>query len=63
MDTWKAAVIGTAIIWAAELISVSIVLAGTGYFAELLPILAGGAAANIIIIAGPRQGKSCSDNR
>ncbi len=54
MDKLSAIVVATAIIWAAEIIAISIILAGTPYFGPLLPIIAGGAAVNIIIVASAR---------
>ncbi len=55
MKPWNAAIIGTAIIWAGVVIATGIVLAGTGYFGQLIPILGGGAAGNLIVLAGARN--------
>ncbi|MCM2466632.1 hypothetical protein [Methanoculleus oceani] len=52
MKAWNAAILGTAIIWAGVIIATGIVLAGTGYFGLLIPILGGGAAGNLIVVAG-----------
>jgi hypothetical protein len=54
-----AVVIGLAIIWTAVILGSSMILEGTGYFAELLPILGGGAAASVIVVGGGlRRGRS-----
>ncbi|HOI12737.1 MAG TPA: hypothetical protein PLG75_02710 [Methanoculleus sp.] len=55
MKTWNAVVLGTAIIWAGVIIATALVLAGTGYFGQLIPILGGGAAGNLIVVAGARN--------
>lgn len=46
------AIIAIAIIWASVIIATAMVLAGTPYFPQLLPILGGGSAASIIILGG-----------
>jgi len=55
MKAWYAAILGTAIIWAGVIIATALVLAGTGYFGQLIPILGGGAAGNLIVVAGARN--------
>ena len=55
MKAWNAAILGTAIIWAGVIIAVALLLAGTGYFSQLIPILGGGAAGNLIVVAGARN--------
>jgi hypothetical protein len=52
MKAWNAAILGTVIIWAGVIIATALVLAGTGYFGQLIPILGGGAAGNLIVLAG-----------
>jgi hypothetical protein len=42
MKAWNAAILGTVIIWAGVIIATALVLAGTGYFGQLIPILGGG---------------------
>ncbi len=54
MKAWNAAIIGTAIIWAGTIVATTFLLAGTDYFSPLIPILGGGAAGNIIVLAGAK---------
>lgn len=56
IKAWNAAILGTAIIWGGTIIATAFLLAGTQEFALLLPILAGGAAGNLIVLAGARRG-------
>ncbi len=42
--------IGAVIVWAGILLSSAVLLAGSGVFAELLPILAGGAVWFVLIV-------------
>jgi len=51
---WNAAIIGTAIIWASVIIASAFILSGTGCFSMLIPILGGGAAGSLIVLAGAR---------
>jgi hypothetical protein len=44
--------IGAAIVWAAIFIALAIVLSGTVYFAQVLPILSGGAVYFILLVPG-----------
>lgn len=41
--------LGISIIWAAVIFGSAVVLKGTNYFSQLLPILAGGAAGSLIV--------------
>ena len=41
-----------AIIWAAVIIASAFILKDTVYFAQILPILGGGAAGSIVVLAG-----------
>ncbi len=50
-------IIAIAIIWAAVIVAASMVLAGTPYWGQMLPILGGGAAATIIVLGGTRRGE------
>lgn len=55
MKAWNAAILGTAIIWAGTIFATAFLLLGTGYFGSLIPILGGGAAGNLIVLAGARS--------
>jgi hypothetical protein len=55
MKAWNAAILGTVIIWAGVIIATALVLAGTGYFGQLIPIFGGGAAGNLIVLAGAKN--------
>ena len=55
MKAWNAAIFGTSIIWAGVIIAVALLLAGTGYFGQLIPILTGGVAGNLIVLAGAKN--------
>lgn len=46
-----AIIIGNAIIWGAVILATSFKLKGTDHFADLLPILMGGAGGSFIIVA------------
>lgn len=48
-------VVATAILWAGEIVAMTVLLAGTEYILPAVIILAGGGAVNILIIAGTRQ--------
>ena len=52
------AIILVAVIWAVVIFAAAGVLKGTPYWARLLPILGGGAAATIIILGGIRAKKN-----
>jgi malic enzyme len=54
MKAWNAAILGTAIIWAGVIIATAFLLAGTDCFGPLIPILGGGAAGSLIVLAGAR---------
>ncbi len=58
MQKFNAAIIGIALIWAAVLIASAIVLEGTPYFSQLLPVLSGGAATSIIVLGASRPKKN-----
>ncbi len=45
-------VIANAIIWAAVIFASVMVLQGTEYWGRMIPILGGGAAATLIVVAG-----------
>jgi len=45
-------VISSVIVWVAILLSAAMILQGTAYFGELLPILGGGAAWFVVIAPG-----------
>jgi malic enzyme len=55
IKAWNAAILGTAIIWAGVIITTAFLLAGTDYFGSLIPILGGGAAGNLIVVAGAKR--------
>ncbi|MDV2482229.1 hypothetical protein F8E02_09510 [Methanoculleus sp. Wushi-C6] len=55
MNAWSAAILGTAIIWAAAIMTTAFLLLGTDYFGPLIPILGGGAAGNLIVLAGAKS--------
>ncbi|WP_301662693.1 hypothetical protein [Methanoculleus frigidifontis] len=55
MKAWDAAILGTAIIWAGTIVAAALLLAGTDCFGPLIPILGGGAAGNLIVLAGARS--------
>ncbi len=57
MQKFDAGIIGVAIIWAAVLAASAIVLKGTPYFSQMLPILGGGSAASIIVLGASRTQK------
>jgi hypothetical protein len=44
--------VGAAIVWAGILLAAAVMLAGTPYFAQLLPILGGGVAWFVVIVPG-----------
>ena len=44
--------IGAAIVWAGILLATAVVLAGTPYFAQMLPVLGGGIAWFVVIVPG-----------
>ena len=48
----RAYLVGAAIVWVAILAASSLVLAGSPYFGQMLPILAGGAVWFVVIIPG-----------
>ncbi len=56
MDRFDAGILGVAIIWASVMLAV--VLENTPYFAQLLPILGGGAGGSIIVLGGSKPRKS-----
>jgi hypothetical protein len=57
MERFDSGIIGVAIIWAAVIFASAMILEGTAYFSQMLPILGGGAASNIIILGGTRPRK------
>lgn len=42
--------VASAVVWSALLVGVAVILQGTPYFAQLLPILGGGAAFFVVIL-------------
>jgi len=53
-------IVANAIIWAAVILASALVLKGTDYFGQMLPILSGGAGGSIIVLAGGlRRAKEC----
>jgi hypothetical protein len=42
-------ILGSAIVWAAIILGTAVVLKGTPYFTQLLPILGGGAVWSVVI--------------
>lgn len=48
----SAYLIGAAIVWAGLFMASAIILAGTPYFAQMLPILSGGAVFFVILVPG-----------
>jgi hypothetical protein len=57
MKKYSAVIIEVAIIWVAVIIASAMILEGTGYFSQMLPILSGGAASSIIMLGGARSSK------
>lgn len=58
--------ISSAIVWAAIILACAVILKGTHYLSQLLPILGGGAAWNVIIAPaafGMRQGRPPAGKR
>lgn len=55
---YGSATLGVAIVWAAVIIACAVVLKGSGYFSQLIPILGGGAAASIIVVSGGCKNRS-----
>ncbi len=53
----NAYILGSAIVWAAILLGTAVVLKGTPYFAQLLPILGGGAARSVVIGPAALRGR------
>jgi hypothetical protein len=49
--------VGAVIVWVALIVAASLILAGTPYFAQLLPILGGGAAWFVVIVPGLLLGR------
>ena len=49
---------GVSIVWAAVIFASALVLQGTPYFGQMLPILAGGAGGTIVLIGGLRKRKA-----
>lgn len=47
---WHSSTMGTAILWAAVVVASAMILSGTGYFWQLLPILVGAAFANLLVV-------------
>ncbi|MFQ6105154.1 MAG: hypothetical protein ACE5OP_12830 [Candidatus Glassbacteria bacterium] len=45
-------IVANAIIWAAVILASAVVLQGTEYFGQMLPILGGGAGGSIIVLGG-----------
>ena len=45
----KAYMVGSAIVWMGLILATAIILRGTPYFAQMLPILAGGAVWSIVL--------------
>jgi hypothetical protein len=60
MEKYNSVIIGVAIIWAAVILAAAMILQGTGYFSQMLPILGGGAASSIIVLGGARSNKKVS---
>lgn len=48
-------VLGTTIVWAAVILGTAVVLKGTGYFTQLIPILGAGSAGNLIVASRTRK--------
>ncbi len=55
MQRQVGAIIATAILWAGEIIAITVLLTGTEYGIPALVLLSGGGAANILIVAASRQ--------
>ena len=55
--------IGAAIVWAGILLATAVVLAGTPYFAQLLPILGGGIAWFVVMVPGAWSRPRTPDRR
>ena len=55
MNVLEQAILGNSIIWASVIIASAIILKGSGFFSELVPILAGGAAVSLIVLGGARS--------
>jgi len=55
MKLWTSLIIGNSIIWAGVIIAAAIVLKGSGYFSDLIPILAAGAAGSLIVNGGVKS--------
>ncbi|MCW4043234.1 MAG: hypothetical protein NWE90_05875 [Candidatus Bathyarchaeota archaeon] len=55
MKNCTAGIFGIAIIWVAVLFASALILQDTEYFSQMLPILGGGAAACLIVLAGCRR--------
>ncbi len=58
MQKFDAAIIATTIIWAAIMVASAIILEGTSYFSQMLPILSGGAATSIVVLGASRPKKN-----
>lgn len=52
---WYSPGLATAILWAAVMIASAIVLMGTDYWGQLLPIFAGAFIAHLVIVEGSRR--------
>ncbi len=57
MDRSRWTIIGIAIIWAAVIFASSVILKGSSYWGQMIPILGGGAAGSIIILGGTQRKK------
>jgi len=62
MERYNEGIIGVSIIWAAVLIASAIILQGTNYFSQLIPILGGGTASCIIILGSLKDRKNVENN-
>ena len=55
MKSYGSAIIGIAIVWAAVIFASAVVLKGTPFWGQMIPILGGGAAACILIVGALRK--------
>ncbi len=58
MKSYGTVVIGVALIWAAVIFASGIILSGTPYWGQMIPILGAGAAASIIVVGWLRKGRN-----
>ncbi|MCX7682081.1 MAG: hypothetical protein N2508_08995 [Anaerolineae bacterium] len=55
MDETRWPVTAVTIVWAAVIIATAVVLKGTPYWPQLLPIVGGGAAATLVLLGAQRR--------